>query len=140
MCERLPLSTQQSAIPTENNLKEPLQLSAQQCSPGLHATVPEPVADHGSGRVSGTLASPLTESDERLGLSAQPLEIGPINVENDPAKWPVAVPDTYQTQCIEKGPQYFRNRSEPFPTSERQYTSQKRYLSSQLFVTKAANG
>ncbi|CAN8008881.1 unnamed protein product, partial [Ixodes pacificus] len=60
--------------------------------------------------------------------------------ESDPAKWPAAVSNKFQTQCIEKGPQYFRNRSEHFRTSKRQYTSQKRYLPPQVFVRKAANG
>ncbi|CAN8023885.1 unnamed protein product [Ixodes persulcatus] len=142
-----PWTTQKPATTDTGNclkVQEPFQQRAEQCSTGvgdcLRATVLEPVAAHGSEDVARTVASPPSDSDECVDLSPQPLEVGSISVESDPAKWPDTVPDKFRTACTERGPQYFQNRSEYYPTSERQYTNQKQYLSPQLFVRKAANG
>ncbi|CAN7989580.1 unnamed protein product [Ixodes pacificus] len=146
--EPLPPRTTQKPATTETGnclkVQEPFQQRAEQCSTGVgdcpRATVLEPVAVHGSEDVARTVASLPSDSDECMDLSPQPLEVGSISVESDPAKGPDTVPDKFRTTCIERGLQYFQNRSEYHPTSERQYTSQKRYLSPQLFVRKAANG
>lgn len=94
-------------------------------------------ADHPPTCLEGT--DQLASCGDKL-QNPQQQEVGPEILQSDPAKWPDIITDNFRGECIERGPLYFQNRAESFPSSERQYKTQKRYMSPHLFARKAVNG
>lgn len=82
----------------------------------------------------------LASYDDKQVQTPQQQEVGSEILQTDPAKWPDVITDSFRGECIKRGPLYFQNRAETFPSSERQYKTRKHYMSAHLFSRKAVNG
>lgn len=68
------------------------------------------------------------------------LIVDKLNVQRDPAKWPLHFTDAERHYYIDKGYTFFQNKNSNFKESKREYNQQSRYFSSKYFVKVLKNG
>lgn len=70
---------------------------------------------------------------------SQQQDVGSEILRSDPAKWPYIITDNFRGICLEKGPLYFQNWAETFPSSKRN-TKLRNAIYRHVFAQKAVNG